>query len=64
MVNIAQQENLLLAMINDDTPANLKLSCRRILKVYEQSSSDFSEVRRFVLPSVLLDATAYHQMLY
>lgn len=52
-------ENVLLAMIHDDSPTIRELGLRRILK----ARSAFSEeLRRFSFPSLNLNASHYHEM--
>ena len=53
-------ENLLIAMIHDDSPVVRELGYRRILKA---RSTVQKETRSFVVPKINFTASEYHQMI-
>ena len=57
----AHSENILLAMLHDDSPAIRELAARRILKVRDQGET--SSIRTFQLPKLIFDAPTYYSMI-
>ena len=57
----AHSENILLAMLHDDSPAIRELAARRILKARKKPKT--SSVRRLELPKLIFDAPTYYSMI-
>ena len=53
------QENILYAMINDESATIRKLGWRKILKV--RNASDVMGLRVFEIPNINFEATSYHE---